>query len=358
MFENTFFISLIGFLVVLTPLVFIHELGHYLAAIKNGVIVEQFSVGFGPELFGFTDKYNTRWKVCLIPFGGYVKMKGELLVNNENYLNNFDNKGYFNNASLFARLSIVFSGPLANILLGILIITTLYSFHGRYEVKPEVNKVVKNSPADRSGIKQNDIIVSINNFKVSNFEDIRKIVSKNNKELGFEILRNKKILFFNIKPEIIDARDLEAKSYKIGIIASSPILVKHNLFSSIYFGLKDTATLTFEWINGFAKLVSFKIDKKDIAGPIGIAKISGNAISSGIPNFLFLMALLSINLGLINLLPIPALDGGYILMYFIEFIFGRPINQKIQNLMIQIGVFLLMFLMIVITFFDIQKLFV
>ncbi len=358
MFENTFFISLIGFLVVLTPLVFIHELGHYIAAVKNGVLVEQFSVGFGPELIGFTDKYNTRWKVCLIPFGGYVKMKGELLVNNENYQNNNDNEGYFNNASLFSRFLIVFSGPLANILLGILIITTLYSFHGRYEVKPEVNQVIKNSPADKSGLKANDLIVSINSKKVSNFEDIRKIVVENNKQLRFEVLRNKKILFFNIKPEILDTKDLKTKSYKIGIVASSPILVKHNFISSIYYGLKDTLILTYEWIKGFIKLISFKIDKKDIAGPIGIAKISGNAISLGIPNFLFLMALLSINLGLINLLPIPALDGGYILMYFIEFISGRPINQKIQFKLIQIGVFLLMFLMIVITFLDIQKLFV
>jgi len=358
MFENTFFISLIGFLVVLTPLVFIHELGHYLAAIKNGVVVEQFSVGFGPELIGFTDKYKTRWKVCLIPFGGYVKMKGELLVNNENYQNDNDNKGYFNNASLFSRLLIVFSGPLANIVLGIVIITTLYSFHGRYEVKPEVNQVVKNSPAEKSGLKPNDLVISINNKKVSNFEDIKKIVTKNNKQLNFEILRNKHIMFFNIKPDILDTKDLDTKSYKIGIIASSPILVKHDFIYSIYYGLKDTLILTSEWIKGFIKLISFEIDKKDIAGPIGIAKISGNAISLGVPNFLFLMALLSINLGLINLLPIPALDGGYILMYFIEFTLGRPINQKIQFKLIQIGIFILMILMIVITFFDIQKLFV
>ncbi len=356
MFENSFFISLIGFLIVLTPLVFIHELGHYIVAKKNGVVVEQFSVGFGPELFGFNDKYNTRWKLCLIPFGGYVKMKGELLVNNENFQDN--NNGHFNNASLFARLSIVFAGPLANILLGILIITTLYSFHGRYEVKPEVNQVVKNSPADIAGLKKNDLIISINNKKVYNFEDIRKIVIDNNKQLSFEILRNKQIIFFNIKPEILDAKDLGTKSYKIGIIASSPILIKHDFFSSVHYGLKDTILLTYEWIKGFVKLISFEIDKKDIAGPIGIAKISGNAISLGLPNFLFLMALLSINLGLINLLPIPALDGGYILMYFTEFILGRPINQKIQYKLIQIGVFLLMFLMLVITFFDIQKLFV
>ena len=358
MFDNTFFISLIGFLVVLTPLVFIHELGHYLAAIKNGVIVEQFSVGFGPELIGFTDKHNTRWKICLIPFGGYVKMKGELLVNNENFKKDYVSKGHFNHASLFSRLLIVFSGPLANIVLGVLIISTLYSFHGRYEVKPEINQVVKNSPADRSGLKPNDLILSINNKKVYSFEDVRKIVIENQKQKSFEVLRNKQILFFNIKPEILNPKDLETKSYKIGIIASSPILIKHNFISSIYFGLNDTFFLTYEWIKGFVKLISFNADKKDIAGPIGIAKISGNAISLGLPNFLFLMALLSINLGLINLLPIPALDGGYILMYFTEFILGRPINQKIQFKLIQIGVFFLMLLMIVITFFDIQKLFV
>ena len=148
MFENPFFISVIGFLVILTPLVFFHELGHYLAAKKSGVVVEQFSVGFGPELFGFTDKHDTRWKICVIPFGGYVKMKGELLVNSENYKSNKNQKGYFNNANLLQRFLIVFSGPLANIILGILIITSLYTVNGRYEIKPEVDKVIKNSPAD------------------------------------------------------------------------------------------------------------------------------------------------------------------------------------------------------------------
>ena len=277
--------------------------------------------------------------MCLIPFGGYVKMKGELLVNNENFENNKNNIGYFNNASLFSRFLIVFSGPLANVLLGILIITTLYSFHGRYEVKPEVNKIVKNSPADRSGLKPKDLIISINNKKVHNFEDIREIVTYNNKQLSFEILRNEQILFFKIKPEILDEKDFKTKSYKIGIIASSPILIKQSLISSIYYGLKDTLFLTYEWVKGFVKLITLKIDKKDIAGPIGIAKISGDAISLGLPNFLFLMALLSINLGLINLLPIPALDGGYILMYFIELVLGRPINQKVQSKLIHMGVF-------------------
>ena len=161
-------------------------------------------------------------------------MKGELLVNNENYKNSNVNEGYFNNASLFARLFIVFSGPLANIALGIVIISTLYSFHGRYEVKPEVNQVVKDSPADRSGLKPNDQIISINNKKVYNFEDIRKIVVQHQDQLSFEILRNEQIIFFNIKPEILNTKDLKTKSFKIGIIASSPILIKQDFISSIY----------------------------------------------------------------------------------------------------------------------------
>ena len=161
------------------------------------------------------------------------------------------------------------------------------------------------------------------------------------------------------KSEILNLHDYAAKFVKQDINVHQTL----NLAKAILkLGIKNTkidlGKLTYEWIKGFVKLISFDVDKKDIAGPIGIAKISGNAISLGLPNFLFLMALLSINLGLINLLPIPALDGGYILMYFTEFILGRPINQKIQSKLIQIGVFFLMLLMIVITFFDIQKLFV
>ena len=358
MFDNSFFISLIGFLIILTPLVFIHELGHYIAAKKNGVKVEQFSVGFGTELFGFNDKDNTRWKFCILPFGGYVKMKGELLVNSKNYKNINNGGGNFNNASLLSRLIIVFSGPLANILLGIFLITLLYSFHGRYETKPIIDKVVENSPAERSGLRSKDIILSIDNQKVSFFSDLKSIINQDGKTVKIQVKRNEKILFLNVTPELINLKGSSQTFYRIGIIAPKPVLVKTSILSSIYYGLKDTVILTLEWLKGFLQIISLNVSKNDIAGPIGIAEISGNALSSGLVSIIFLMAILSINLGLINLLPIPALDGGYILMYILEFFLKKPLSENIQLRLIQFGVFLLISLMVFVTFLDIQKLFV
>ena len=149
MFESSFLTSLIGFFVVLTPLIFIHELGHYFAAIKSGVKVESFSIGFGPEIFGFTDKKNTRWKFSLIPLGGYVKMKGEL-VNISGEIKNISyEKDAFLQANLFSRFFIVLSGPLANLLLGILLIMSLYFFNGRYVSPPIINEVIPSKPATK-----------------------------------------------------------------------------------------------------------------------------------------------------------------------------------------------------------------
>ena len=358
MLENSFFISLIGFLIILTPLVFIHELGHYIAAKKNGVKVEQFSIGFGPELFGFNDKDNTRWKFCILPFGGYVKMNGELLVNSKNHKYNDKDSGSFNNASLLSRFIIVFSGPLANVILGIFLITLLYSFHGRYETRAFVDKIVENSPAETSGLKSGDLILSVDNKKVLLFSDLKSFVNQNGKSIRLEVKRNNKIIIINVTPELVQLSGSSNKIYRIGIIAQKPVLVKLNIISSMYYGLKDTFNLTIEWVKGFLKLISFNVNKNDIAGPIGIAEISGNALSNGLVSIIFLMALLSINLGLINLLPIPALDGGYILLYIMEFLLKKPISENIQLRLIQFGVFILIFLMVFVTFLDIQKLFV
>ena len=147
MFENTFLMSFIGFFIILTPLVFIHELGHYFAAIKSGVKVESFSIGFGPELIGFNDKNNTRWKFSLIPLGGYVKMKGELVNISSASINREDENNTFLNASLFSRIFIVISGPIANLILGLILITSIYVFNGRYITPPIVDEVIVSQPA-------------------------------------------------------------------------------------------------------------------------------------------------------------------------------------------------------------------
>ena len=362
MFENSFFLSLLGFLLVLTPLVFVHELGHYIAAIKNKVKVEVFSVGFGKELFGFNDKNNTRWKFCILPFGGYVKMKGELIVNEKNSTSKThtyepkDKSGNFNHASLFSRFVIVFAGPLANILFGMLLISLLYSFQGRLVNLPIVGETKDNSPAFNAGIVKNDLILKINDENIENFYQLKNIVeNKPNQLMRVQVLRDKNIVELELIPDITYDKLTNKNVGRIGIIGKKPELIKLNIFYSFYYGCLDTFNMTIEWVKGLIKIINFSVNSNEVAGPIGIAKISGDALVGGFTSLIFLMAIISINLGLINLLPIPALDGGYITLYILELIFGKPLPENYQLRLIQLGIFFLISLMILVTFLDLKK---
>ena len=353
MVESGFFTSLIGFFIVLTPLIFFHELGHYFAAIKSGVRVETFSIGFGPELFGFTDKNKTRWKFSLIPLGGYVKMKGELINLSKKHDKSLSEVDTFLQASLFSRFLIVLSGPLANLFLGLILITSLYYFNGRYVSPPIINEVLDSKPAKIAGIISGDKVISINKEKIKNFSEIKNIVEKNpNKNLLFEIVRNKEVFYF----EIIPNKFYEKKSKKflgrIGITAAPSELISLPILSALKFGVLDSMNMTFEWLKGIKAIFLLEIEKKDVLGPIGIAKVSGTSLDRGITSTIFLMAILSINLGLINLLPIPALDGGYILLFTYELIFRKPLSTKIQLFLLKFGFLFLISLMILVTAFD------
>ena len=227
MFENTFLMSFIGFFIILTPLVFIHELGHYFAAIKSGVKVESFSIGFGPELIGFNDKNNTRWKFSLIPLGGYVKMKGELVNVSSASINREDENNTFLNASLFSRIFIVISGPIANLILGLILITSIYVFNGRYITPPIVDEVIVSQPAIVAGMQSGDKVISINNIKINDFTDIKKIVEENPLELlSFKVLRNDSLIFLNIIPNNFFDTKSNENIGRIGIKASSSMLKK------------------------------------------------------------------------------------------------------------------------------------
>ena len=353
MIESGFFISLIGFFIVLTPLIFFHELGHYFAAKKTGVSVESFSIGFGPELFGYTDKNNTRWKFSLIPLGGYVKMKGELINVTKTNDKNLLDKDTFLQANLFSRFLIVLSGPLANLILGLFLITSLYYFNGRYVSPPIVNEVLDSKPAKISGIIAGDKVISINKKKIQNFNDIKTIVENNpKKNLSFEISRNNKIIYTNIIPTEFYDENSKRILGRIGVTASPPELITLSILPALKFGFLDTINMTFEWLKGLKALFMFEINKKDVLGPIGIAKISGTSLDRGLTSIIFLMAILSINLGLINLLPIPALDGGYILLFTYELIFGKPLSGSIQLFLLKFGFIFLISLMILVTAFD------
>ena len=353
MIESGFFTSLIGFFIVLTPLIFFHELGHYFAAKKSGVSVESFSIGFGPEIFGYTDQNNTRWKFSLIPLGGYVKMKGELINFTEENNKNLLEKDTFLQANLFSRFLIVLSGPLANLILGLLLITSLYYFNGRYVSPPIINEVLDTKPAKMGGIMSGDKVISINNVKIKNFSDIKNIVEKNPKNnLLFEILRNENVFYINIVPDEFYEKNTKRILGRIGVTAAPSELITLSILPALKFGVLDSMNMTFEWLKGLKALLSFEVDKKDVLGPIGIAKISGSSLDKGITSIVFLMAILSINLGLINLLPIPALDGGYILLFTYELIFRKPLSGSIQLFLLKFGFLFLISLMILITAFD------
>ena len=353
MIESDFYTSLIGFFIVLTPLIFFHELGHYFAAIKSGVCVEAFSIGFGPELFGYTDKNNTRWKFSLIPLGGYVKMKGELINVSKNNNKNLLESGTFLQANLFSRFLIILSGPLANLILGLLLITSLYYFNGRYISPPIINDVIDTKPAKIGGLISGDKIISINKKKIENFSDIKKIVEKNpNNNLLFEVLRNDNVIYANIIPNEFYEKKSKKILGRIGVTAAPSELITLSILPALKFGVLDSMNMTLEWLKGIKALFTLEVDKKDILGPIGIAKISGTSLDRGLTSIIFLMAILSINLGLINLLPIPALDGGYILLFTYELIFRKPLSKSIQLFLLNFGFLFLISLMILVTAFD------
>ncbi len=350
MFETSFFYSLIGFFVVLTPLIFIHELGHYLAAIKSGVKVESFSIGFGPELIGYTDKRNTRWKFSLLPLGGYVKMKGELIANGD--LKNEDNDCFLK-ASLKNRILIIFSGPLANLLLGLFLITSVFYFNGKYESPPIINTVLSNQPAETAGIKPGDLIKKIDQIAIKNFNDIKILVEKNpNTSLTFLIQRQNLIFTKNIVPNNHLDNIYKKNVGRIGVTALPGELQKLYFHEAVFVGLKQYYTMTVDWFYGLKLLVTGNFEKKDIAGPIKIAKISGSVIEKGIIQLFIFMAVMSINLGLINLLPIPVLDGGHLCFYFYEAVFKTPLSKSVQNMLLKLGLTFLISLMVLVIALD------
>ena len=350
MIETSFISSLIGFFIVLTPLIFIHELGHYLAAIRSGVKVESFSIGFGPELLGYTDKRNTRWKFSLLPLGGYVKMKGELITNED--LKNEDNDSFLK-ASLKNRALIIFSGPLANLLLGLFLITSVFYFNGKYESPPIINTVLSNQPAEMAGLKPGDLIKKINQKVIKNFNDIKMIVEKNpNTSLAFLIERKSVVFTENIIPKDYFNDIYKQNVGRIGVTALPGELQKLYFHEAVFVGLKQYYTMTVGWFYGLKLLITGNVEKKDIAGPIGIAKMSGIVLEKGITELFIFMAVMSINLGLINLLPIPVLDGGHLCFYIYEAVFKRPLPSLLQNVLLRFGLFFLVSLMILVIAFD------
>ena len=362
---------IIPFLILITIVVFIHEYGHYYFAKKYGVGITDFSIGFGREIFGWCDKSGTRWKICWIPLGGYVKFFGDRNVFSEseqqeviNKYNDEDRKKLFILKPIYQRSIIVAAGPLANFVLAILIFIIINMLVGKDMTPAVINEVQDDSPAFIAGMKKNDKIISIDNKKVESLLEVSTFINISTADtIEFLILRNDQEISLMIRPNLIDGKDSLGNSVKKRMIGIK-LAPLNNKFQkqplgpskAIYYSVKEVWFVIVTSLNYLGKMIIGSADTSQLGGPIKIAKITGQVAEHGIIPFLSIMAYISISLGLINLFPIPMLDGGHLMFYLIEKILGRPLSQKTQEGFFRIGLFLLFSLMFFVTFQDLKDL--
>ena len=362
---------ILPFILLILVVVFIHEYGHYYFAKKYGVGVTDFSIGFGQEIFGWNDKSGTRWKICWIPLGGYVKFFGDRNVfsqaDQEKIIQKYDEedqKKLFVLKPLYQRVWIVFGGPLANFLLAFVIFFSIYTFVGKDFTPAVINEVQKNSPAMSGGLKENDVILEIDGNKVKSIMDVSKFIMMSTDDLiDFKVSRSYDELLLRIKPNIVDGEDSLGNKIKkrivgikLGAYNNEINHVKLSPTKAIYHAAHEVYYVSTSSLKYIGAMIFGKADTSQLGGPIRIAKISGQVAEFGILAFLSMMAYISISLGLINLFPIPMLDGGHLMFYAFEKILGRPLSQKTQEGFFRIGVFLLISLMFFTTFNDLKDL--
>ena len=362
---------LIPFIILILIVVFIHEYGHYYFAKKYGVGITDFSIGFGKEIIGWNDKSGTRWKICWIPLGGYVKFFGDRNVFSQadqekliKKYNEEDRKKLFVLKPLYQRVLIVFGGPLANFLLALVIFFSIYTFIGKDFTPAVINEVQKDSPAMVGGLKQNDIILEIDGNEVKSIMDVSKFITMSTADIiDFKIKRSYDELILKIKPNIVLSEDnlgnkvnkrmvgikLRAYNNEINHVKLGPAKAIYHAGHEVYY-------VSISSLKYLGAMIFGKADASQLGGPIRIAKISGQVAEFGILAFISMMAYISISLGLVNLFPIPMLDGGHLMFYFFEKILGRPLSQKTQEGFFRIGLFLLLSLMFFTTFNDLKDL--
>ena len=363
--------SILPFIVLILVVVFIHEYGHYYFAKKYGVMVTDFSIGFGKELFGWNDKLGTRWKICWIPLGGYVKFFGDRNVFSQSdqeeiikKYNEEERKKLFILKPLYQRSLIVAAGPVANFVLAVIIFSFIYMFVGKDFTPAVINEVQKDSPAEVAGLMKNDVILEIDGTKVNSILDVSKLITMSTSDfIDFKVSRYDQNVLLKVKPNIVEAEDnLGNKINKrmIGIMLgpynNKVNHVKLGPAKALYYSLNEVYFVTISTLKYLGSILTGSGDSSQLGGPIRTAKITGQVAEFGILPFLSIMAYISISLGLINLFPIPLLDGGHLMFYGFEKILGRPLSQKTQEGFFRIGMFLLLFIMFFATYNDLKDL--
>ena len=359
--------SLLPFLFVLTVVVFFHELGHFLVARWCGVRVLVFSVGFGPELFGFNDRHGTRWKLSAIPLGGYVKFFGD-----ENAasvpdpaetakMTESEKRESFHHQKVLNRSAIVAAGPIANFILAIVIFTVVFMFYGKQSTTARVDSIQPGSAAATAGFQPGDVVVDINGRKIANFADMQRIVGVNaGQELQVIVERAGNRVPLKATPALREIKDNFGNVHRLGVLGISRSNAPNEIrtekvgpIDALVLGADKTWFVVEQTMSYLGRMIAGRESADQLGGPIRIAQVSGQVATLGFGPILDLAAVLSVSIGLLNLFPIPLLDGGHLLFYLIEAVRGRPLSEKAQEVGFRIGLALVLMLMVFATFNDI-----
>jgi len=349
--------TLVPFLFVLTVVVFVHEMGHYLIGRWCGIGVKAFSIGFGPELFGFNDSHGTRWKLSAIPLGGYVKFVGDMNATSSQpsaeameTLSDAEREVAFHTQPIWKRAATVVAGPLFNFLLTIAVFAVLFSVYGRSVLEPTVAEVRADSPAARAGIQPGDRFVGVDGSKIETFADVQRLVSgRAGDAITFTMLRDGKEVTVTATPELMEQEDALGNKVKVAVIGvanntelGQPRLITYSPVGAVGAAVEETGHVIQRTGQFLQRFVSGREDKCQLGGPIKIAKMSGQAAKLGFEWLVQLVAFLSVGIGILNLLPIPPLDGGHLLFYGVEAVIRRPVSEWMMEMAYRVGLILVL----------------
>lgn len=351
--------TIVPFLFVLTVVVFVHEMGHYLVGRWCGIGVKAFSIGFGPELFGFNDRHGTRWRLSAIPLGGYVKFVGDMAVTSEpdkeemDRLSEEEKRVAFHTQPVWKRALTVFAGPFFNFLLTIAVFAVMFAVFGRFVSEPTVAEVRPDSPAAAAGFMPGDRFVSVDGTTVETFGDVQRIVSgRAGDPLTFVVERNGTEVTLTATPEVTEQQDALGNTIRIGVIGvvnneemGQPRLVEYGPVEALGQAVVETGHVIVRTGQFLKRFVAGREDRCQLGGPVKIADMAGKAAQMGFEWLVQLVALLSVGIGILNLLPIPPLDGGHLVFYGIEAIIRRPVPEPVMDVVYRAGLLLVLVFM-------------
>jgi regulator of sigma E protease len=357
-------LTLLAFLIVIGVLVFVHEMGHYLVGRWCGVKAETFSIGFGKEIAGWTDKRGTRWKVCMLPLGGYVQFAGDMDpsgMKSKEWLNlpSAERNQTFQSKSLWQRAAIVIAGPAINFIFAILIIMGFVIAYGTSAALPVAQEISENSTASAIGMQPGDRVISVAGEKIDLFEDLQQkiiLLPDQNVEIVYE--RDGQLIAKQGKIGVNIMKDRFGNEYRLGLLGMSSSQVEWREVSPIeapVVAVEKTVAIVDQITTTLGQVITGKRSIKELGGPLKIAQVSGEQFKMGLETFILFVALISINLGFINLLPIPMLDGGHLMFYAIEAVRRKPASPKVQEWAFRSGFALVMVFMLVVTFNDLSS---